>query len=65
MRNAIDLSRAVLREPDVSDARHYRRRVLWLSLIYPGLFLGSLTGLVLLDWRGRFQAEVEAQYPPK
>jgi hypothetical protein len=50
----IDLGRALVREPDVSDARHYARRVLLLALIHPALFTLSLFGVVLVVWRGRF-----------
>jgi hypothetical protein len=50
----IDLGRAAVREPDVSDARHFRRRVRWLAVTHPLLCASSLTGLVLLCWRGRF-----------
>lgn len=50
----LDLSRAIVREPDVGDARHYSRRVLWLAVIHPTLFLLSVVGLALLVARGRF-----------
>ncbi|HXU73688.1 MAG TPA: hypothetical protein VN947_30425 [Polyangia bacterium] len=51
---SIDLGRALVREPDVGDARHYARRVLLLALIHPALFALSLVGIVLVLWRGRF-----------
>lgn len=36
-----------------SDAAHYRRRVTWLAVVHPALFLAALGGIVLLVWRGR------------
>jgi hypothetical protein len=50
----IDISRAALREPGVSDPRHYARRVRWLAVVHPCLFLCSLVGFMLLIWRGEF-----------
>jgi hypothetical protein len=43
---------AALREPGVSDPKHYARRVTWLAIVYPLLLLASLTGIALLVWRG-------------
>ncbi|MEO8554788.1 MAG: hypothetical protein ABI678_32645, partial [Kofleriaceae bacterium] len=43
-----------LAEPECSDPVHYARRVRWLALIHPLLFLVCITGDVLLIWRGRF-----------
>lgn len=45
---------AALREPGVSDPAHYRRRVTWLAIVHPCLFLCSVVGIVLLIWRGEF-----------
>jgi hypothetical protein len=50
----IDLPRAALREPGVSDPRHYARRVLWLAVVYPCLLLCTLAGFALLLWRAEF-----------
>jgi hypothetical protein len=52
-RNAAILE-AALREPGVEDPAHYRRRVTWLALVHPCLFLCSIAGIVLLIWRGEF-----------
>src|SRR6185295_4601067 len=52
--NRIDISRTALREPGVSDPRHYARRVHWLAVVHPSLFLCSLVGFTLLIWRGEF-----------
>ena len=49
----MDLARTLLREPDVTDARHYRRRVTQLAALYVAVFLLSLAGLVLLVGHGR------------
>lgn len=46
------IHRVSLREPGVSDPRHYARRVTWLTIIHPLLLLSSLVGIVLLIWRG-------------
>ena len=43
-----------IREPDVSDATHYRRRVNRLAFIYVALLLAAVVGFALLVWRGRF-----------
>lgn len=43
-----------LAEPECSDPAHYARRVRWLALIHPLLFLVCVTGVVLLIWRGKF-----------
>ena len=53
MPGVIDLDRAI-REPDVSDAAHYRRRVTRLAFVHPALFASAVIGLVLLLCRGRF-----------
>src|SRR4051794_27071383 len=50
----MNLSRALVREPDVVDVAHYRRRVAHLAWIYPALFAMSATGLGILVSRGRF-----------
>jgi hypothetical protein len=47
----VDISRLALREPGVSDARHYARRVAWLAVVHPCLFVCSLIGFGLLIWR--------------
>ena len=52
-RNAAILE-AALREPGVSDPAHYHRRVTWLAIVHPCLFLCSVAGIVLLIWRGEF-----------
>jgi hypothetical protein len=49
-----DLARVVLKEPGVSDAAHYRKRVRWLAIVHMALFLLSLCGFALLVWKGRF-----------
>jgi len=49
----MDLARAVVRAPDVTDARHYRRRVLALCGIFPSLFALAAVGLTLVVDKGR------------
>jgi len=46
------ISTAALREPGVSDPKHYARRVTWLAIVHPLLLVCSLAGIVLLVWRG-------------
>jgi hypothetical protein len=53
MPGVLDLDRAI-REPDVSDGAHYRRRVTRLAIVHPALFASATIGLVLLVWRARF-----------
>jgi len=52
MSGRVDGSRTALREPGVADPHHYARRVAWLAVVHPCLFLCSLAGAVLLIWRG-------------
>lgn len=49
----MDLARALIREPDVTTARAYSRRVGLLALIYVGLFAFSTAGIALVLWNGR------------
>lgn len=51
-RGSLALSEAALREPGVSDARHYARRVRWLAIIHPCLLAFALVGFTVLVWRG-------------
>jgi len=44
----------LLAEPECSDPADYARRVKWLALIHPLLFLICVLGDVLLIWRGEF-----------
>lgn len=44
----------VLREPGVSDAAHYGKRVRWLAAVHAALFVLSLVGFALLIWKGAF-----------
>jgi hypothetical protein len=53
VRGKLRLSR-LLEEPDCSSPEHYARRVRWLSLVHPLLFLVCAAGDVLLIWRGEF-----------
>lgn len=47
-------SRVLLEEPGVSDPPHFARRVLWLAILHPSLFVTSAVGVVLIVWRGEF-----------
>jgi hypothetical protein len=49
----IDVARAIIREPDVANATAYRHRVNRLAATYVVAFSASVTGMVLLVWRGR------------
>jgi hypothetical protein len=49
----MDAARRLIREPDVSDPRHYRRRVAELAAIYVAIFTLSTAGIVLLLLHGR------------
>jgi hypothetical protein len=49
----MDAARRLIREPDVSDPRHYRRRVAELAAIYVAIFALSAAGIVLLVFHGR------------
>lgn len=49
----MDAARRLIREPDVSDPRHYRRRVAELAAIYVAIFGLSVLGVVLLVLHGR------------
>ena len=49
----MDAARRLVREPDVSDPRHYRRRVAELAAIYVAIFTLSVTGVALLLLQGR------------
>jgi hypothetical protein len=49
----MDAARRLIREPDVSDPRHYRRRVAELAAIYVAIFLLSAAGIALLLVHGR------------
>jgi hypothetical protein len=49
----MDAGRWLIREPDVSDPRHYRRRVAELAAIYVAIFVLSAAGIALLVARGR------------
>lgn len=49
-----DIARIVLKEPGVSDAAHYARRVRWLAIVHFVLFTLSLCGFALLVWKGEF-----------
>ncbi len=51
-RGTLAIAHAVLREPGVSDPRHYARRVTWLAIVHPCLFGVSVIGIVLLVWGG-------------
>ncbi|HEY1954015.1 MAG TPA: hypothetical protein VGH28_00335 [Polyangiaceae bacterium] len=41
-----------LAEPRLSSPRQYHRRVIWLAIVHPSLFLVALLGVFLLVWRG-------------
>jgi hypothetical protein len=49
----MDLGRQLIREPDVSDAGHYRRRVAQLAAIYVAICGLSVVGIGLLLVNGR------------
>jgi hypothetical protein len=49
----MDAARTLIREPDVSDAAHYRRRVVQLAAIYLAVSLLSLFGIGVLLFHGR------------
>jgi hypothetical protein len=49
----MDIARQLIREPDVSDPRRYRRRVAGLAVIYVAIFCLSLAGIALLLFHGR------------
>jgi hypothetical protein len=49
----MDAARRIIREPDVSDPRHYRRRVAELAAVYVAMFTLSAAGIVLLLVYGR------------
>jgi len=49
-----DIARVVLKEPGVSDAAHYGKRVRWLAVVHAALFALFVTGFALLIWRGEF-----------
>lgn len=53
VRGNLRLSR-LLEEPDCSSPDQYARRVIWLALVHPLLFLVCIVGDVLLIWRGEF-----------
>jgi hypothetical protein len=46
------IAHVALRSPGVSDAAHYHRRVAWLAIVHPALFLCALAGIALLVWKG-------------
>jgi len=46
------IAHAALRAPGVSDAAHYHRRVVWLAVVHPALFLCALAGIAVLVWKG-------------
>src|SRR4051794_23254120 len=48
-----DLSRYLVREPGVADARDYQRRVRRLALCYIALFVLSSAGIAVLIWRAQ------------
>lgn len=50
----VDPITAFVREPDVRDPRHYRRRVRLLACVYIGVFSVSMAGLVTVALNGRF-----------
>src|SRR5690349_19963968 len=52
-RGNLALSEVALREPGVSDARHYERRVHWLAIVHPCMFVLALAGFTILVWRGK------------
>ena len=49
----MDAARRLIREPDVSDPRQYRRRVAELAAVYVAIFAFSIAGIVLLLYHGR------------
>jgi hypothetical protein len=49
----MDAGRRLIREPDVSDPPHYRRRVSELGAIYVAIFVLSAAGIALLIGHGR------------
>jgi hypothetical protein len=49
----MDVARALIREPDVSNAAVYRRRVGRLAGIYVSMWGFSVLGIALLLWNGR------------
>jgi hypothetical protein len=49
----MDVARALIREPDVSNATVYRRRVGRLAGIYVSMWAFSVLGIGLLLWNGR------------
>jgi len=49
----MDIARRLIREPDVSDPQHYRRRVAELAAIYVAIFALSVLGVALLLLHGR------------
>ena len=54
MARRIDPSHAALRAPGIADPAHYARRVRWLAVVHPSLFVSALAGFALLIWRGEF-----------
>jgi len=42
----------MLRAPGVSDPAHYHRRLTWLAIVHPALFVCAVAGIALLVWRG-------------
>jgi hypothetical protein len=49
----MDPGRDLVREPDISSPRQYRRRLRQLAVIYPLLIGFALAGLGLIVWNGR------------
>ena len=49
----MDAGRRLIREPDVSDPPHYRRRVSELGAIYVAIFVLFAAGIALLIGHGR------------
>jgi len=48
------LTDAVVREPGAESVAEYAQRVRRLALAYVGLFFGSIVGLIMLIWQGKF-----------
>ncbi|MBI3967171.1 MAG: hypothetical protein HY329_16175 [Chloroflexi bacterium] len=49
----VKIEETVIREAETQDPEHYRRRVGHLALVYTGMFVLSLAGIVLLVSRGK------------
>lgn len=49
----MDVAQIIIKEPEVSDAQQYARRIRLLACIYFTLFFVSIAGCILLAWRVR------------